>query len=218
MTFASKKSIVLLGLKVSVYTRIARLVLEEKRLDYTLEEMDIFQDSGPPAQYLAQNPYGTIPCLVHGDFCLYETVAINKYIDSLDTAIRLQPVNTQHRARMNQVISVLDSYAYRPMIWEVFVERVLVPEEEGEPNEAVVENALPVIELTLKQLEMWMGELPFLAGPDISLADLHAFPMILYLSKTPEGVEMLASHRNIDDWLHRMKGRQSVVSTRSEYD
>ncbi|MEM6581346.1 MAG: glutathione S-transferase family protein [Pseudomonadota bacterium] len=205
-------------MEISVYTRIARLALEEKQLEYAFNEVDIFQDAGPPAQYLERNPFGTIPCLVHGDFCLYETIAINKYIDSLDTAIPLQPVDSKNRARMNQIISVLDSYAYKPMIWELFVERILVPEEEGEPNENVVANALSVIELTLKQMQGWMGEFPFLAGPGVSLADLHAFPMILYLSKTPEGAEMLASHRSIDDWLVRMKGRQSVQSTRSQYD
>lgn len=211
-------SIVLLGMEISVYTRIARLALEEKQLDYTLKEVDIFQDTGPPPHYLEQNPFGTIPCLIHGDFCLYETIAINQYIDSLNNAITLQPVDSKRRARMNQIISVLDSYAYKPMIWELFVERVLVPEEEGEPNEAVVKSALPVIDLTLKQLERWMGELPFLAGPDISLADVHAFPMILYLSKTPEGAEMLASHRSIEKWLQRMQGRPSVQNTRSRYD
>ena len=34
----------LLGLRISVYTRIARLVLEEKEIDYELEEVDIFAD------------------------------------------------------------------------------------------------------------------------------------------------------------------------------
>ena len=35
----------LLGLRISVYTRIARLALEEKDVDYQLEEVDIFADA-----------------------------------------------------------------------------------------------------------------------------------------------------------------------------
>jgi len=56
----------MLGLRVSVYTRIARLALEEKGIPYQLEEVDIFADTGPPADYLALNPFGAIPCLRHG--------------------------------------------------------------------------------------------------------------------------------------------------------
>ncbi|MEM8562148.1 MAG: glutathione S-transferase family protein [Pseudomonadota bacterium] len=212
------KSIVLQGLPISVYTRIVRLVLEEKQLEYTLDRVDIFQKAGPPAHYLQQNPFGTIPCLLHEGFCLYETVAINKYIDSLDASTPLQPTDPKRRARMNQIISVLDAYAYKPMIWEVFVERILVPTEGGEPDQKVVANALPMIELTLRELSRWMGDFQFLVGSDLSLADLHALPMILYFSYTPEGDEMLASHGSINDWLQRMKERQSVLGTRSEYD
>ena len=35
----------LLGLAISVYTRIARLALVEKNIDYVLQEVDIFADA-----------------------------------------------------------------------------------------------------------------------------------------------------------------------------
>jgi glutathione S-transferase len=35
-------TIKLLGLRISVYTRIARMALEEKSVEYELEEVDIF--------------------------------------------------------------------------------------------------------------------------------------------------------------------------------
>ena len=37
----------LLGLSISVYTRIARIALEEKGIDYELEEVDIFANACP---------------------------------------------------------------------------------------------------------------------------------------------------------------------------
>ena len=45
----------LLGLRISVYTRIARLALEEKGIPYDFEEVDIFADDGVPDRYLALN-------------------------------------------------------------------------------------------------------------------------------------------------------------------
>ena len=47
----------LLGLRISVYTRIVRLALEEKKVAYELEEVDIFADSGPPQEYLLRHPF-----------------------------------------------------------------------------------------------------------------------------------------------------------------
>jgi Glutathione S-transferase, N-terminal domain len=52
---------VLYGLSRSVYTRIARLALEEKGVRYTLEEVEIFEPVGAPAEHLVRHPFGRIP-------------------------------------------------------------------------------------------------------------------------------------------------------------
>lgn len=49
---------VLFGATYSVYTRIVRLVLLEKAVQYRFEEVDIFDPSGPPASYLQLTPSG----------------------------------------------------------------------------------------------------------------------------------------------------------------
>jgi glutathione S-transferase len=203
----------LLGLHTSVYTRIARLTLEEKALDYQFDEIDIFADAGPPADYLALNPFGTIPCFLHGDLLLYETAAITRYIDEIWPGTSLQPDIPAERARMNQIIGVLDSYCYRPMVWEVYVQRVAVPAEGGEADEALVEAALPVLQRVLAQLDQWRGERGFLAAESITLADLHFYPMLSYFIETPEGQAMLAGFPRLQQWLHTMDVRPSVRAT-----
>ena len=177
----------LLGLRVSVYTRIARLALAEKKIAYQFDEVDIFADSGPPADYLALNPFGAIPCLRHGEFVLYETAAINRYLDEVFPPVLLQPSAPAERARMNQIIGVLDSYGYRPMIWEVYAQRSVVPAGGGEADEDLIAAALPGLRQVLQQLDEWRAEQRFLAGDAITLADLHAYPMLHYFIETPEG-------------------------------
>ena len=205
----------LLGLARSVYTRIARLVLEEKNLDYILEEVDIFADGGPPASYLEHHPFGRIPCLIHDDLCLYETGAITRYVDEMFAGPALQPIEVAPRSRMNQVIGGLDSYAYRPMVWDVFVQRIVIPEKGGRSDERVISGALRPIGIVLSQLDFWIGGNEFLAGCSITLADLHGFPMLLYFAQTPEGTTMLEAHPRLRQWLDRMKERASVKSTKS---
>lgn len=210
-----KSSVVLLGLARSVYTRIARLALEEKNVEYVLEETDIFNGGDPPSSYFKRQPFGKIPCLIHDDFCLYETVAITRYVDEMFPGSDLQPAELALRARMSQVISVLDAYAYRPMVWNVFVQRIVVPEEGGQPDERIIFAALPIIDTVLTQLETWLGEDEFFAGCSMTLADLHGFPMLFYFAQTPEGVRLLEPRPRIQRWLNRMKERPSVQKTRS---
>lgn len=208
-------SLTLLGLERSVYTRIARLALEEKKVNYVLEEVDIFVDGGPPKFYLERHPFGKIPCLIHENFYLYETEAITRYIDESCAGPNLQPSGPIPRARMNQIISVLDSYAYRFMIWDVFVQRIVVPEQGGRSDESRIITALQPIGIVLDQLDSWLGNSEFLVGSSLSLADVHAFPMLLYFAQTPEGAAMFESHPTLQLWLHRMIERPSVKSTRS---
>jgi glutathione S-transferase len=110
-----------------VYVRAVRLALEEKGVSYRLAEVDIYSPDGPPPDYLRRHPFGRIPAFEHAGFSLYETVAITRYVDEAFDGPRLQPADPQTCARMSQVISVLDNYAYRPLVWELFVERVRAP-------------------------------------------------------------------------------------------
>ena len=203
----------LLGLRISVYTRIARLALEEKGIEYDLREVDIFADDGPPADYLALNPFGTIPTLLHGDFVLYETAAINRYIDEISPGISLQPSLPAERARMNQIIGLLDAHCYRPMVWDVYVQRVVVPTAGGVADEDCIAAALPGLRSLLEQLESWRGAREFLVGHALSLADLHLYPMLSYFIETGEGARMVDSLPRLQQWFHAMESRDSVRAT-----
>jgi glutathione S-transferase len=88
---------------------------------------------------------------------------------------------------MNQIISILDSYAYRTLVWDIYVERVSRPATGSAPDEARTAAALPKAAVCLSALTELMGEPPWLAGPTISLADLHAAPMFALFRLAPEG-------------------------------
>ncbi len=206
-------AIKLLGLRISVYTRIARLALEEKKVDYELEEVDIFADGGPPQEYLDLNPFGTIPCLVYGDFSLYETSAICRYVDEMFLGMPLQPKEPAPRARMNQIIGVLDSYTYRPMVWDVYVQRIVVAGSGGKADEELVAAALPTLQHVLQQLDKWRGDDDFLVGNALTLADLHAYPMLRYFIETEEGATMMKSFPRLAEWLSQMQNRPSARAT-----
>ena len=208
----------LFGLERSVYTRIDRLALEEKGVAYSLHEVEIFGASGVPPEHRRRHPFGRIPVLRHGDFSLYETAAITRYVDEAFPGPSFQPGTLELRARANQVVGLLDSYAYRPMVWGVFVERMRAPTSGRAPNEAKIAEALEAARSCLIALDDLVRCAPFLLGPQVTLADLHAFPMLRYFSLAPEGQDALARHSALLDWMNMMCLRPSVQRTMSQYE
>ena len=204
------------GLERSVYTRIVRLALEEKGVDYTLREVEIFGPNGVPSDHLTRHPFGRIPVLEHQGFQLYETFAITRYIDEHFPGSPLQPTAARDRARLNQIVGVLDAYAYRPMVWGVFVERVLALPSGA--DEATVATSLVESRRCLEALCTIADCSPWLVGEQITLADLHAFPILRYLALASEGREILQGFPELRRWLERMSLRASVQRTMSEYE
>ena len=204
------EGVVLIGPAYSVYVRIARLALSEKGVDYRLEELDIFDEAAIPADYLEHHPFKWVPLLSHGDFELHETSAITRYIDEAFPGPPLQPSEPRQRARMNQAIAILDTYAYWPLVRVIYVQRC----DRDQADEAAIAEALPEARRCLGALERLLDPAGFLSGPAFGLADIHAIPIFAYFLLTAEGQAGLAEHPALTAWWLRMKERPSVAATR----
>jgi glutathione S-transferase len=205
---------IVFGARYSVYTRIVRLALVEKGIAHELREVDIFAPGGPPAGYLERQPFARIPAFEHDGLALYETGAVARYIDEALPGPRLQPEDVLARARMNQAISILDAYAYRTWVWDIFVERVRKPQRGEQTDEARLAAALPRARVCLESLDAIGEGAPWLAGPELTLADLYALPMLVLYRLTPEGAVMLQDQPRLSQWLERMQQRPAVRATR----
>jgi glutathione S-transferase len=63
---------------------------------------------------MARHLFGKIPAFEHAGFRLYEAGAIIRYVDEVFHGPRLQPDDVRGRARMNQIISILDTMRIEP--------------------------------------------------------------------------------------------------------
>ncbi|MDJ0608853.1 MAG: glutathione S-transferase family protein [Kiloniellales bacterium] len=196
----------LYGAAYSVYVRIARLVLEEAGAAYDLVEVDIFAPETVPADYGSRHPFGKIPAFEHEGFRLFETDAIADYVNEAFGAGALLPASPRDRAQCRQIMRIMDNYAYPALVWGVFVDEV-----EGE--ETAGDDALDASRLVLEVLS-GLAAGPFLLGERVSLADLWAWPMMVYFRMAPSGEAMLRDFPALEDWCGVMAERPSVVKTR----
>ena len=204
---------IVFGAAYSVYVRTVRLTLEEKKAPYHLVEIDVFSEGGPPPDYLMRHPFGRIPAFEHDGFQLYETDAIVRYIGETFDGPSLIPNTPRGRARMTQVMRILDCYAYPSMVWGVYVEQVDTPQEGHETDPARLDEAIGRSRTCLEALEQLMDAGPFFIGSTLSLADLYAAPMFAYFRLAPQGRELLDEQPRLKSWLERMLIRPSMAAT-----
>lgn len=206
----------LYGAAYSVYVRIARLALIEKGVDHELIEVDVFAEAGLPDWYRALHPFGKIPAFSHDGLVLYETTAIARYVDEAFAGPPLQPAEPKLRAAMNQIVALIDAYAYRALVWDIYVERVSKPREGKAPDEDRIAAALPVARTCVSALAALKRPGPFLLGDRPTLADFHAAPVFSYFVKAPEGQAMVEGFPTLSDWWRRVSALGTFVATQPE--
>ena len=202
---------VVYGVPGSPFMRSVLVGLEEKQAPYRIEALAPGATRTP--DYRRLHPFGRIPAIRHGDFHLYETQAILRYVDATFAGRSLQPSEPKAIGRMNQVIGINDWYLF-PLVARVIVfERIVGPALFGKtPDEHAIDAALPDARLCLGELDRLLGDSAHLAGDDFSLADVLLAPQIYYLAATPEGEAILAGTA-LRAWLDRVGERASMQAT-----
>jgi glutathione S-transferase len=203
--------IVVYGVLGSPFVRAVQMGLEEKGVAYRVEPV------GPhelkTEAYLKRHPFGRVPAFEHGDLKIYETQAILRYIDDVFPQPPFIPADPRAAARMNQIIGINDWYFFPKAAAPIVFQRVVGPALLGLPtDEATVAEAVPMARTCIAELDRLLGSQRFLAGDQMSIADLMLAPQIDFLVATQEGKNLLEG-TGLKAWLARMNARASMIAT-----
>ena len=203
--------IVVYGVPGSPFVRAVQMGLEEKGVAYRVEVVGPHEIKS--AAHLARHPFGRVPAFAHGDFRLYETQAILRYLDQVFPEPALVPSDPRAAARMNQIIGINDWYFFPQAAAPIVFQRVVGPALLGMPtDDAVVAAAVPTARTSIAELDRLLGEQRYVAGDQLSIADIMLAPQIDFLAATPEGKRLIEGTR-LKAWLARMNARASMVAT-----
>ena len=196
----------------STYVWSTRMALAEKGVAHELVEVGFGQHREEP--HLSRHPFAKVPAFEHDGFKVYETQAILRYIDEGFPVAPLQSTDLHQFSRMNQIIGIVDAYAWPSIAAGILFNRMLAPRFGLPVDEAAITAALPRARLCVAEISRLMGDDPYLAGERVSLADLMVIPLFYYFGRLPEGEAPLAGHPNIRPWMRRMEERQSFQVTK----
>jgi glutathione S-transferase len=96
----------LIGTPTSPYTRKARVVLAEKRIEY---DFVIDAPYDPASRVAAHNPLGKVPVLVLDDnTTIFDSRVIAEYLDNASPVAKLIPEDTRHRIQTRRWEALAD--------------------------------------------------------------------------------------------------------------
>jgi glutathione S-transferase len=196
------------GNPMSTCTRKVLTTLAEKQAKYDFVVIDLMKGGHKAPEYMAAHqPFGQVPALEDGDFKLYESRAMMRYIDEVVPGQALTPRNPKDRALMEQWISV-EASNFSPHAMAIAVEYMFVPMRGGKTDLDKVEQAKAKLAPTLAVLDRALARGPHLLGDAFTLADIVYMPELAYALQTP-AKDMILSHANVAAWWKRNSERGS---------
>lgn len=94
---------------MSVCAAKVRFAMAEKELEYTNHMVNLLAREHKTPEYLALNPNGVVPTLVHDGHVVYESNIINEYLEDQFPEISLMPQSTFGKARVRKWTQQLDT-------------------------------------------------------------------------------------------------------------
>ena len=236
------KMILFHGWRSSASRRV-RLCLAEKGLDYESRIIDMLRGDQHQPEYLAMNPNGVVPSLLHGDRVLYESSTIAEYLDELYPEPPIMPRDAWQRAQIRNFVRWIDeaclpklivfnwSSAMQPAAsqWtaEQLAERLArIPTAERREawtrvarkpyTDEEKANAMKGLLALLDKMEaMLSGQTQAaLIGPAYSLADIAAIPFVMRISEL--NPDALAAHERVTAWWKAVTARPAFAKARIE--
>jgi glutathione S-transferase len=93
-------------------------------------------------------------------------------------------------------------------------QRVVGPKLMGlTPDLTAIEAAMPNARRVFNELGRLLGDKPYFAGDQISLAEMMLIPQMDFMSQAPEWIELTAALPNIVNWFERAVARACFRAT-----
>lgn len=191
----------------SINTRKVLMTLAEKGHDAELVLVMLPKGEHKRPEHLARHPFGKVPALEDGDFLLYETAPINRYLDRSLSGPPLVPADAKSAGRVDQWIGIADAYFIvhaQPLVVEQLFRRYLG----GEQNQAAMDAARAGIGVALDAADRVLSSSAYFAGSSLSLADIHWLPYFEYLTRIGDAA-LLDGRPHLRAWWERVSGRST---------
>lgn len=213
------------------------LCLAEKGLEYESHYVDLHNFEQHAPEFVAINPNGQVPVLIHDGAVITESTVINEYLEEVFPEVRLAPKDPVQRAHMRIWSKFVDEYfcpALSRIGWSVLIPNIAARLRKGELDEAL--KKIPLEEqrqkwltaatesfteeeladsrrkvcFSMERMEKILQQETWLAGGEYSLADINSYSMVAAVPRlVPEAMSGDKTPGSLA-WLDKMNARPAV--------
>lgn len=217
----------------------SRFAIAEKGVAHELIHVDLLAFEQLRPDYLALNPNGVVPTLVHNGVAIIESSVINEYIDEAFDGPPLMPSDPIERARVRTLVRLEDGKmhecfrapTFHLMIKPLFADRTDEELEQvaathpqkwvgeywkkamrSEVDETAVEKGFNDLRLVMAKLEAVLADgRDWLGGAHVTLAEASFFSLVDRVESLGRG-DLFTEFVRLDAWRARLKTRPGYAA------
>lgn len=175
-------------------------LLEELGLKYDAVKINMREKEHKGSAFLKLNPNGKIPCLVDGDFVIWESLAINHYLaDKYSPELLGKTPEIRGLVQQWSLWSILE--LQKPLI-DIFIQKVFVPDDKRDHGliEKSQKASLPLLAI----LDAALASKKYITGETFTVADLNLASVVALTS----AIQMdISSFKSVEAWMGRLMER-----------
>ena len=229
---------------MSTCSQKVRLTLAEKGQDFTSHHFNLRAGDQHRPAYLALNPNGVVPTIIHDGGVVYESAVIDEYLDDVFPDPPLRPATPAGLARMRLWVKQLDEglhaasatisacIAFRYQFMEGKTDAELKKTLDGyvDPGKRarMTENVMQGVESSffkpaikrvarmLDDMEIAMANRGWMADDSYSLADIAFTPYVTRVAHLQQDW-MIEARPSVADWFDRIRARPSYKTAMTDW-
>ena len=199
----------LIGATTSPYVRKVRIVMAEKKLEYTFVEENVW---AADTTINHANPLGKVPCLIlDAGEALFDSRVIVEYLDILSPVGKLIPASGRERAEVKTWEALADGLLDASILARL--EATWAGRTEEQRSLAWIDRQLGKVRDSLKAMSTGLGDKAYCSGIHFTLSDIAVGSALGYLDFRFPDINWRNTHPNLAKLQEKLMLKQSFIDT-----
>ena len=181
-------------------------------VEYELIPVNLMEGEHMSEDFLKLNPVGKVPVMQDGEFTMFESMAISKYLADKEYS-SLYPKDIQQRAIVDQWIDFCDIHVQAALNRVIF-NRLIAPQIGAEVDQNSLDFGLQMIDRYFPVLDAQLAQSEYIVGNELTLADIN---LAAILDPAEVSGVSISDYQHLEKWFQTMKQQEFYLKCHSDY-